>query len=80
MTAFIKSWLVLLFWLPELIKTIFLSVTGRYYLFRDSCDEFLSFLAWFEVAAGPWQQGMDLYFTRAKDERERRAIVKRSRA
>lgn len=80
MITFIKSWLVLLFWLPELIKTMAMSASGRYYLFRDSPDEFLTFLAWFEVEAGPWQEGMRLYFIRARDERERRAIVKRSRA
>ena len=75
-----KTWVLVLRWAPEMIRTMWLHILGRYYIFRDSPDEFLTFLAWFEVEAGPWQEGMRLYFIRARDERERRAIVKRSRA
>lgn len=53
---------------------------GHYYIFRDTPDEFLKYLAWLENAQANWGDDMERYFLRASDERQRRAIVKRSRS
>lgn len=80
MTDFLKAWVLMLFWTPELLRTLALDLTGRFYIFRDSADEFMNFLAWLQVNGPDWCRDQTRYFARASDERERRAIVKRSRA
>lgn len=80
MTNALKSALLMLFWLPALAGTLSRNWLGHYYIFRDSPDDFLKYLSWLETVDTCWGDDMERYFLRASDERQRRAIVKRSRA
>lgn len=76
----IKAALLMLFWLPELAGTLSRNWLGHYYIFRDSPDDFLKYLSWLEKVDANWGDDMERYFLRSSDERQRRAIVKRSRS
>ena len=70
-----KVWMLILYWSPELIRTMWLHIRGRYYIFRDSPDEFLKFLAWIDsdgTEADAEDEDMGDYYRRAGDERQRR--------
>ena len=68
-----KTWVLVLRWAPEMIRTMWLHILGRYYIFRDSPDEFLKFLAWADCdGTGECDNDMADYYRRANDERQRR--------
>ncbi|WEE79442.1 hypothetical protein LZ683_08815 [Comamonas testosteroni] len=77
--SFFKAWVLLVFWLPQLLITLHRNWFGHFNIFRDSPDDFLTFLAWLGSTRVNRGDDMERYFLRASDERQRRAIVKRSR-
>ena len=67
-----KERVLLLFWLPAWIRACWLHATGRFFIFRDSSNEFLRFIRWVNGAKCSVDADMQALLDKAMDEIEAR--------
>ena len=66
----LKAWIVLMFWLPAWLRVCWLHATGRFFIFRDSSNEFLRFIWWVNGAKCSVDAEMQALLDMAMDEIE----------
>ena len=64
----IKLILLVLYWLPATMRTIWKHTNGGFFIFRDECNEFLRYVLWGVDEDTEASESLADYFQQCRDE------------